>query len=106
MRAAHLKVALFILFMLAPVAALLAFGAVDDYGRATTAFPPLGKAGHYIGLNEYYWLQIPWFVTALFALWCYVAERRGPLTFGDEWPRRRAETASARRSKRVRPRSP
>lgn len=43
MRTAHLKIALFILFLLAPVATLLAFGAVDDYGRAQTRFPPLGK---------------------------------------------------------------
>jgi hypothetical protein len=43
MRTAHLKIALFILFLLAPVATLLAFGAVDDYGRAQTKFPPLGK---------------------------------------------------------------
>ncbi|HKP24991.1 MAG TPA: hypothetical protein VJV39_14085 [Dongiaceae bacterium] len=40
---AHFKVALFILFTLAPVAALLAFGAVEGYGRAQTEFPPLGK---------------------------------------------------------------
>ena len=43
MRAAHFKIGLFILFLLAPVAALLAFGAVEGYGRAQTAFPPLGK---------------------------------------------------------------
>jgi hypothetical protein len=43
MRVAHLKAALFILFMLAPVAALLAFGAVEGYGSAQTEFPPLGK---------------------------------------------------------------
>jgi hypothetical protein len=43
MRLAHLKIALFILFLLAPVATLLAFGAVEDYGRAHTKFPPIGK---------------------------------------------------------------
>lgn len=43
MRLAHLKIALFILFLLGPVAALLVFGAVDNYGRAQTKFPPLGK---------------------------------------------------------------
>jgi hypothetical protein len=43
MRMAHLKVALFMLFLLAPVAALLPFGAVEGYGRAQAAFPPLGK---------------------------------------------------------------
>lgn len=43
MRVAHLKILLFVLFLLAPVAALLIFGVVDDYGRAQTKFPPLGK---------------------------------------------------------------
>jgi hypothetical protein len=43
MRMAHLKIALFILFLLAPVAALLSFGVVEGYGRSQTAFPPLGK---------------------------------------------------------------
>jgi len=43
MRTAHLKIALVILFLLAPVATLLAFGAVDDYGRTQTRFPSLGK---------------------------------------------------------------
>ncbi|NJM91843.1 MAG: hypothetical protein HC861_03565 [Rhodospirillaceae bacterium] len=40
---AHLKIALFILFLLAPVAALLSFGVVEDYGRVQTRFPPLDK---------------------------------------------------------------
>ena len=43
MRMAHLKIALFILFLLAPVATLLSFGAVEGYGRFQTEFPPLGK---------------------------------------------------------------
>jgi hypothetical protein len=43
MRLAHLKIALFILFLLAPVATLLAFGAVEDYGRDQTKFPSLAK---------------------------------------------------------------
>jgi hypothetical protein len=43
MRMAHLKIALFILFLLAPVASLLPFGAVEGYGRALAEFPPLGK---------------------------------------------------------------
>jgi hypothetical protein len=43
MRMAHLKIALFILFLLAPVATLLSFGVVEGYGRVQTAFPPLGK---------------------------------------------------------------
>jgi hypothetical protein len=43
MRAAPLKIALFILFLLAPVATLLPLGSVEDYGRTQTEFPPLGK---------------------------------------------------------------
>lgn len=43
MRMAHLKIALFILILLAPVAALLPFGGIASYGRAQTEFPPLGK---------------------------------------------------------------
>ena len=43
MRMAHLKIALFTLFLLAPVATLLSFGAVEGYGRTQAAFPPLGK---------------------------------------------------------------
>jgi hypothetical protein len=43
MRMAHLKIALFVLFALAPVASLLVFGAVEGYGRAQTEFPALGK---------------------------------------------------------------
>jgi hypothetical protein len=52
MRTAHLKIVLFMLFLLAPLAALSAFGAVEDYGRAQTKFPPfdkvlLGKKGRF-----------------------------------------------------------
>lgn len=43
MRAAPLKIALFILFLLAPVATLLPLGSVEDYGRTQTEFPQLGK---------------------------------------------------------------
>jgi hypothetical protein len=43
MRTAPLKIALFILFLLAPVATLLPLGSVEDYGRTQTEFPPLGK---------------------------------------------------------------
>ena len=43
MRAAHLKIALFILFLLAPVAALLPFGGIASYGRDRTEFPAVDK---------------------------------------------------------------
>ncbi|MBA4095945.1 MAG: hypothetical protein C0484_04145 [Rhodospirillum sp.] len=43
MRMVHLNIALFVLFLLAPVATLLSFGAVEGYGRFQTEFPPLGK---------------------------------------------------------------
>lgn len=43
MRMAHLKIALFILFLLAPAATLLSVGAVEGYGRVQTEFPPLDK---------------------------------------------------------------
>jgi hypothetical protein len=60
----------------------------------TSPFPPLGVPGYYVGLNEYYWLQIPWLVTALFIAWACLANRYGPKTFGDEWPLRRARVSS------------
>lgn len=52
MRIAHLKIAVFALFLLAPVAMLLPFGGITSYGRAQTEFPPvvkllLGKKGRF-----------------------------------------------------------
>lgn len=43
MRIARIKVALFALFLAAPVAALLLFGSADSYGRPQTRFPSVGK---------------------------------------------------------------
>jgi hypothetical protein len=60
----------------------------------TAPFPPLGKPGTYIGLNEYYWLQLPWLVTAVFALWLGFGHRMGPLVYGAEWPARRAKVSA------------
>jgi hypothetical protein len=60
----------------------------------TAAFPPLGKPGSYIGLNEYYWLQLPIAVTALFVLWLVLGAKFGSATFGEAWPRRRAQVSS------------
>jgi hypothetical protein len=62
--------------------------------RYTAPFPPLGEPGHYIGLNEYYWLELPWVLTAAFAVWVALAERFGPRAFGSEWPRRRAQVSA------------
>ena len=33
------------------------------------AFPKLGAPILYVGLNEYYWLQLPWLLTALYGVW-------------------------------------
>jgi hypothetical protein len=57
----------------------------------TAVFPELGGHGLYVGLNEYYWLQLPWLVTALFVVWAVVGHFAGPAAFGDAWPRRRAQ---------------
>src|SRR5688500_13279288 len=43
MRTAPLKIALFILFLLAPAATLLPFGSVEGYGRTQAEFPPFDK---------------------------------------------------------------
>jgi hypothetical protein len=62
--------------------------------RYTAPFPPLGKPGLYVGLNEYYWLELPWLLTLLYVVWVLVAEKAGPRTYGDAWPRKRAQTSS------------
>jgi hypothetical protein len=52
---------------------------------------PVGERGLYEGFNEYFWMQLPWTITALFALWVLVGARgRAERTFGAEWPRQRA----------------
>lgn len=60
----------------------------------TASFPPLGLPGTYVGLNEFYWLQLPWVLAFLFLVWAIFAERCGPRTFGDAWPKRRAQVSS------------
>ncbi|MBM4361279.1 MAG: hypothetical protein FJ104_01270 [Deltaproteobacteria bacterium] len=37
--------------------------------RYTAPFPPIGEPGSYVGLNDWYWLQLPWLVSALFVAW-------------------------------------
>jgi hypothetical protein len=62
--------------------------------KYTAPFPALGKPGLYVGLNEYYWLELPWLLTALFVVWMVVGSKRGATTFGGEWPKRRAQVSS------------
>lgn len=38
-------------------------------------FPPLGMPGLYDGYNEYYWMQLPWLVTAVFSMWLLFRKR-------------------------------
>ena len=44
--------------------------------RYAERLPSLGEPGHRIGFNEWYWLQLPWLVTAVFAVWWTTAARR------------------------------
>ena len=48
----------------------------------TAPFPPLGEPGQYVGLTEYYWLQLPWAVTLAFAVWAALGISHGPRAFG------------------------
>jgi hypothetical protein len=60
----------------------------------TAPFPPLGQPGQYVGLTEYYWLQLPWAVTLIFVLWAMLGIRHGSRAFGSAWPARMAKTAA------------
>ncbi|HVU05624.1 MAG TPA: hypothetical protein VHE30_27940 [Polyangiaceae bacterium] len=64
--------------------------------KYTAPFPLPGEPGHYVGLNERYWLELPWVVTALFLVWLAVTHHRnrGAELFGTEWPARRARVSS------------
>ncbi|HMJ15317.1 MAG TPA: glycosyltransferase family 39 protein, partial [Polyangiaceae bacterium] len=59
------------------------------------AFPELGEPILYVGLNEYYWLQLPWLLTVLFSVWLLLQRRWGAQTFGSEWPERRRQVSAA-----------
>ena len=61
--------------------------------RYTAPFPELGKPAMYVGLNEYYWLELPLLLTVLFGIWLVLAGRLGPRAYGDDWVRRRAQTS-------------
>lgn len=60
----------------------------------TAPFPPLGLPGTYVGLNEFYWLELSWALSFLFVVWFVLAERFGPRAYGDTWPTRRAQVCS------------
>lgn len=60
----------------------------------TAAFPALGRPGTYVGLNEFYWLQLSWALSFLFLVWALLAERFGPRAYGDTWPQRRAQVGA------------
>ncbi|HEX3597570.1 MAG TPA: hypothetical protein VHU80_20820 [Polyangiaceae bacterium] len=60
----------------------------------TAPFPKLGLPGGYIGLNEYYWLELPWLFTGAFVLWMLLGRRFGERAYGSDWPRRRAQVSA------------
>jgi hypothetical protein len=60
----------------------------------TAPFPALGVPCQYVGLTEYYWLQLPWAVTLAFVLWAALGKSHGPRAFGAAWPGRMAKTAA------------
>ncbi len=53
-------------------------------------FPELGVQGLYYGLNEYFWLQMPWLLTFFYFVWL-AFHRAGDRAFGERWPVRRAQ---------------
>lgn len=62
--------------------------------KYTAPFPDIGKPGYYIGFNEYYWLELPLGVTALFTVWAIISKREGPNAFGASWPERRDQLSA------------
>lgn len=48
---------------------------LSSFSRAAR-LPPLGEPGPRVGFNEWYWLQLPWLVTATYAAWWATAARR------------------------------
>ena len=49
-------------------------------------FRPLGIKGLYTGFNEYYWLQLPWFMTFLFCVWLSLQNYlNGKRIFRQQW---------------------
>jgi hypothetical protein len=80
------------------------FAGAADYGRElfdiiTTIqyrreFPALGKPILYLGLNEYYWLQLPWLLTALYGVWLALQRHFGARSYGRAWPDKRREVSA------------
>jgi hypothetical protein len=62
--------------------------------RYTAPFPALGKGGTYIGLNEFYWIQLPWLLTALSGVWIFLQRKHGERVYGAGWPIHRARVSS------------
>jgi hypothetical protein len=58
------------------------------------SFPKLGEPVLYVGLNEYYWLQLPWLLTSLYGVWLLAQRRWGPQAFGASWPEKRRQTSA------------
>ncbi len=59
--------------------------------KYTAPFAALLVPGHYVGLNEYGWLQLPLLATTLFVVWIGSSRRAGPHAFGAAWRQRRAQ---------------
>lgn len=59
----------------------------------TAIFPSLGEPGMYVGLNEYYWLQLPWLLSIAYGGWIALGKYGEP-AFGAEWRRERAVATS------------
>lgn len=68
--------------------------AIVSWLNYAVPFPPLGAPGGYVGFNEYYWLELPWAVTAAFAVWTLLGNRFGPKAFGAGWTHRRAQVSA------------
>lgn len=60
----------------------------------TAPFPDIGKPGGYKGLNDYYWLQVPWLFTLVFVAWMVLGQRLGERAYGAEWPRKRGQVSA------------
>lgn len=57
-------------------------------------FPVIGKELLYVGFNENYWPQLPWLFSVLFCAWLALQSKLGVKTFGEDWPRRRAQVSA------------
>ncbi len=61
-----------------------------DYAQP---FDRFGEPGLYRGLNERYWLQLPWLPTLAFGAWLWLARAgRGAAALGEAWAEGRSRT--------------